>query len=130
MSTTNPRTTPEEPLSDRAVELAKDASVTFAERANQLGAKGMTKVAYAVKGAADKVEEASRAPVEAEDSPVEAEHVQAVSQPLHRAASYLTEKDPRGVALDVDRAVRKHPYRTLAVGLAAGWLIGRLTGRD
>ena len=117
-------------LSVRAKELARDAGAAAATRMNDAGAKGMTAMGRAVHDAARRVDETGRHMAEADKSPVKAEHVDALTAPLEKTAKYLTDSDPKQVASDIDNAVHRHPYRAAAIGLAAGWLIGRfVSGR-
>lgn len=48
---------------------------------------------------------------------------------LEHAASYFETSDPRELLSDVDGMIRRHPYRTMAVGLFSGWVIGRILRR-
>jgi hypothetical protein len=48
-----------------------------------------------------------------------------VSERLHDAGRYLQENDVRSISRAVDSAICSHPYRSLLIGLGAGYLVGR-----
>ncbi len=48
-----------------------------------------------------------------------------VSAGLHSAAEYLRDHDPAAVIGDVDQAIRRHPYRAVAVAAGVGYLVAR-----
>ena len=88
-------------------------------RLDALGARGFERVASVLEQAGDMVEERGK----------DTAGVDAVVEPLRRAGRYVGEKTPSSALTDLDRAIERHPYRALAVGLSVGWAIGRLTRR-
>jgi ElaB/YqjD/DUF883 family membrane-anchored ribosome-binding protein len=52
-----------------------------------------------------------------------------VSERLQSAGRYLQENDVRSISRAIDSAVCTHPYRSLLIGLGAGYLVGRLKRR-
>lgn len=58
------------------------------------------------------------------------EQVTAVAGELRGAADYLQSVPPGQILSDLDAAVRRHPYRAVAIGLGLGWIVGRLTRRS
>jgi ElaB/YqjD/DUF883 family membrane-anchored ribosome-binding protein len=49
-----------------------------------------------------------------------------ISERLQSAGRYLQENDVRSISRSVDSAITSHPYRSILIGLGAGYLIGRL----
>lgn len=52
--------------------------------------------------------------------------VRFVSERLQSAGRYLQENDVRSISRAVDSAICTHPYRSLLIGLGAGYLVGRV----
>ena len=52
-----------------------------------------------------------------------------IANRLHSAGRYLQEHDTRGLARSIDSAICAHPYRSIAVGLGLGWIVGRFLSR-
>lgn len=121
-------THPESELGERARSLATDASRTLADRANEGGAKTMSSLGKKLDDAADYVRD--RAADAAERVHVDPKHADVVADRIHGAASYLQDRDPKSVLMDVDESIQRHPYRALAVGAAVGYLVGRFLRRD
>lgn len=130
-SLTSPTNATPDELSMRAKELARDAGTSAAARINDAGSKGMSAMGRAVHDAARRVDETGRHMAESDNNPVKVEHIDALTVPMEKTAKYLTDSDPKSMAADIDQAVHRHPYRAAAVGLAAGWVIGRfISGRN
>lgn len=53
----------------------------------------------------------------------------AVAGRLRRAGEYVGAQTPKSALADLDSAIASHPYRSMAIGLGVGWLLGRLTRR-
>lgn len=49
-----------------------------------------------------------------------------VSDTLHSTADYLRTSDVDGLRTDLERQVRDNPLQTLLIGVAAGWLLGKI----
>lgn len=49
-----------------------------------------------------------------------------VSDTLHSTADYLRTNDVDGLRTDLERQVRDNPMQTLLIGVAAGWLLGKI----
>lgn len=116
-------------LGPRSRDLAKDAAMEALDRANEIGTKGLHKVAATLDRAAHYLGENGHAEG-AEVDEADRGRMAHLSDGIQGAASYLREHDPKSLASEVDRVIRDHPYRALAVGVGLGWLIGRLGGRD
>jgi ElaB/YqjD/DUF883 family membrane-anchored ribosome-binding protein len=52
-----------------------------------------------------------------------------ISEKVEAAVRYFRETEPQSILTDLDRAIRTHPYRALAVGFGVGWLLGKLARR-
>jgi ElaB/YqjD/DUF883 family membrane-anchored ribosome-binding protein len=116
--------TPDE-LKTRAAALAKDVGHELVDQANRQGAQGMSRLGEGLDRVTDQLEKRV-----VDTGKIDEKRVQAVSQRVHDAASYLKEKDPKSMLADVDAAIQRHPYRAMAVGLAVGWVVGRLMSRE
>lgn len=116
-------------LKNRAVDLSKDTGRTLGAAINELGGEGMTAAGKKVDQLADMVTEKGLEAAVDERSPVTAEQIDATVGSIRAAASYLHESDPASVLQATDRAVRAHPYRSIAIGLCAGWMVGKLMSR-
>lgn len=92
----------------------------WAERAGDRGLDALGRGAHAV---ADGIRRKGR------EMDVDHAQLDAVARPIDAAGHYLTSNDPGKVATDIDVAVRKHPYRSMLIGAAAGWLFGRFISR-
>ena len=98
----------------------------LAEQATRHAQRGIQAIGEGLDRAADYVErEAERRSVPG----VKPEQVAAVAGELHNAAGYLQSAPPGQMLSDLDAAVRRHPYRAVAIGLGLGWVIGRLSRR-
>lgn len=53
----------------------------------------------------------------------------AVADPLAEAGAYLRDSDARQIGADITDIIRRHPFPSLAVGVAVGFVIGRLLAR-
>ncbi len=134
MSTTDVKSndgTVDRAIPDRARDLAGDVGREVLERANAQGQRGMRAMGEGLERAANYVGANVGAAVADADMPgVRREHVDAVADGLHSASRYLREKDPSSLLTDVDGAIRKHPYRAMAIGLGVGYLVGRWVRSD
>ncbi|MCC7380469.1 MAG: hypothetical protein IT384_01465 [Deltaproteobacteria bacterium] len=117
-------------LSGRAKDLAQDAGRELLEAANKKGQRGMSALGQQLEHAASFVSREAGEAAERGQLPIDREKVGAVTDRIQSAASYLRENDPKSMLEDVDTAIRKHPYRAMAIGLGIGWLIGRLSRSD
>lgn len=118
-------------IPERARELAGDVGREVLERANAQGQRGMRAMGESLERAANYVgANVGAAVADAEVPGVRREHVDAVADGLHSASRYLREKDPSSLVSDVDGAIRRHPYRAMAIGLGVGYLVGRWMRSD
>jgi hypothetical protein len=117
---------------DRSIgDRARDATRDVLDEANRQGQRGMTTIGQTLENAASYVESKVGGAVQGGKVPVlNPGHVDTVAGGLHSAAKYLQDHDPRSAIGDLDRAIQRHPYRAMAIGIGVGWLIGRLTRRD
>jgi ElaB/YqjD/DUF883 family membrane-anchored ribosome-binding protein len=97
----------------------RDRARQLGERMDEIGARGLGRVGAALQQASDAI--AARA---GDDG-----GAQAVAEPLRRAGRYVAEQTPSSALADLDRAIERHPYRSLAIGLGVGWMLGRFTRR-
>lgn len=119
------------PIPDKAKELAADVGREVLQRANAQGQRGMNAVGEKLERAANYVgANVGAAVADAEMPGVRREHVDAVADGLHSAARYLRSSDPSSLLVDVDGAIRRHPYRAMAIGLGVGYLVGRWMRSD
>jgi len=118
-------------LADRAKDLAADAGREVLARANEQGARGMSKLGDQLERAADFVNTNVGQSVEKAEIPVlRREHVEKVAGGIRDAAGYLRDADPATLIEDVDTAIRRHPYRAMFIGLGLGYVVGRLMRSD
>lgn len=89
------------------------------ERLDAIGARGLGRMGEALVGAGDAIV----------DRAGDHRAGQTLAEPLRRAGSYVGQATPSSALADLDRAIERHPYRSLAIGIAAGWALGRLTRR-
>jgi ElaB/YqjD/DUF883 family membrane-anchored ribosome-binding protein len=89
------------------------------ERADAIGARGLGRIGAALEQASGTIVERAG----------EREGIEAVAEPLRRAGRYVSEQTPSSALAALDRAIERHPYRSMAIGLGVGWLLGRLTRR-
>lgn len=121
----------ERAIPDKARDLAGDMGREVLQRANAQGQRGMQAVGERLERAANFVGANVGAAVAESDVPgVTREHVDAVADGLHSAAHYLRNSDPSSLVADVDGAIRRHPYRAMAIGLGVGYLVGRWMRSD
>jgi ElaB/YqjD/DUF883 family membrane-anchored ribosome-binding protein len=106
-----------EKLRRRARDLASDTRRTFAERVNEAGGRGLDALGDRADRAGEYFDRRR------------AEGRSRLGERLHHAGDYLHDADLRELLGDADRAIAAHPYRAMAVALAAGYLLGRLLGR-
>lgn len=131
MSETDAKPMPERQIPERAKELATDVGREVLTRANEQGQRGMKAVGEGLSRAANYVgSNVGAAVADAELPGVRREHVDAVADGLHSAAKYLKTNDPESLLVDLDGAIRRHPYRAMAVGLGIGYLVGRWMRSD
>lgn len=107
-------------VADRAREVASDAGRQIIDRANESATKGMSALADKLDQAADSLADKRHG------DDIIGQATSKLHSGLRSTAGYLKERDPRTVVEDIDEAIHRHPYRALAVGVAVGWLVGRL----
>lgn len=105
-----------EDLKKRSRELADDTRRHAGETANDYGSRGMNAVGERMDRAADFIDQRR-----GRETPI--------GERLHNAAGWMREHDSREMMEGLDSAVRAHPYRSMAVGVAFGYVIGRLFSR-
>jgi ElaB/YqjD/DUF883 family membrane-anchored ribosome-binding protein len=105
-----------EELKKRSRELADDTRRHARETANEAGARGMAAVGERIDRAADYIDERR-----GRETPI--------AERLHDAAGWMREHDARDMMKGLDSAVRAHPYRSMAIGVAFGYVIGRIFSR-
>jgi ElaB/YqjD/DUF883 family membrane-anchored ribosome-binding protein len=121
---------PEAPLKDRAqeqagemLEQAKHKGGELQENVQYAAEQGIDKAASAAVGLAGTLrEKAEHLP--GGDRTTELAHQAAGG--LERGAEYLREADLANVRGDVEAMIRKHPVQSIAIGLAAGFLLARV----
>lgn len=96
----------------------------ISDRMYEGGARGMSRIGERLHSAAESFDRRSMA-----GSGRICRGEQRLAGRLEHAASYFDESDPRELFSDVDELVRRHPYRTMAIGVFAGWVIGRILRR-
>jgi hypothetical protein len=89
------------------------------ERANEIGARGMSALADTLSRAGTYVESHAR------DFDLDPSDLRTVTAPIGRAADYLRTQDPKAAVQDLDKSIHAHPYRSIAIGFGVGFLIAR-----
>jgi hypothetical protein len=105
-----------EDLKQRSRELADDTKRHAGDTAHQYGSRGMNKVGDGIDRAAEFIDKRR-----GRETPI--------AERLHDAAGWMREHDTRDMMEGLDSAVRAHPYRSMAIGVAFGYVIGRLFSR-
>ncbi len=97
----------------------RDRVRELGDRADAIGARGFRRVA-------DVLEQTSET-LEARGEDMQA--ARAAADPIRRVGRYVGDSTPKTTLMDLDRAIERHPYRSLALGLGVGWVLGRLVRR-
>lgn len=105
-----------EDLKKRSRELAEDTRRHAGETANEYGSRGMNKMGERIDRAADYIDQRR-----GRETPI--------GQRLHEAAGWMREHDTRDMMESLDEMVRAHPYRSMAIGVALGYVVGRIFSR-
>ena len=104
-----------------AVEAAKDKAQEVGTQVNSTVESAMTTTGDRMTDVAHKLRES--APESAR--PI----AEKTADALERGGSYLREASPSDVRSDLESIIRKRPLETVLVGLAAGFLLARMTRR-
>jgi ElaB/YqjD/DUF883 family membrane-anchored ribosome-binding protein len=93
------------------------------DRANQVlgrAAEGLETAANRLSGLSERGGEQSGAMGKANDL------AQQAASTMESTARYLRDNDVRALQSDVERMVREKPLQTLLIGVAAGWVLGKI----
>lgn len=115
---------------NRAEEMAQEMKDEVRGKGQELKGRVAEKADMATSRVGRKIESVSRAMRERapEDSRMHGA-ASAVADRLERAGSYLQESDVGTMTGDLSAMVRRHPVRSVLVGVSLGYLMGRLMGR-
>lgn len=116
MAETSKQEVTREELKKRSRELADDTRRHAGDTVNETGSRGMNAVGERIDRAAEYIDERRGEPTPA-------------AEKLHNAATWMKEHDARDMMASIDRAVQAHPYRSMAIGIAFGYVVGRLFSR-
>jgi hypothetical protein len=112
-----------------------DAQRAAKERLGAIGLKAENRINEGMAGAAERIEEAaSRLDRIADENLTGAEGARAragemahsTADAMESVARYLRDNDARALREDLARQVRQRPIQTLLVGVAAGWVTGKI----
>ena len=106
---------PTTPTTAAGKDPGNDAGSKTADQAEKVGGVLTSAIGSRMEQAGDYLEEKQKAAF--------------LSDRLHSAGRYLQENDVRSISQAVDSAICTHPYRSMLIGLGAGYLIGRLMRR-
>lgn len=96
------------------------------ERANHLGARGMSALADTLTRAEDYVSTHAAEYAQKMEWSGADEQISKLTTPLSSAAEYLRSQDPRGAAQDLDQAVQAHPWKAVLIGFGLGYLVSKI----
>lgn len=112
-----------------------DAERAAKERLGAIGVRAEHRINEGMAGAAERIEQAaSRLDRIAGETPAGAagpraragEMAHSTADAMESVARYLRDNDARGLREDLARQVRERPIQTLLVGVAAGWVTGKI----
>jgi hypothetical protein len=105
------------------------------ERIGGIAARAETRINEGMQQAADRLEDAAeRLDRLADESMAEPSGVRAragsmahdVADTVESVARYLRDQDARGLQSDLERQIRERPVQMLLVGIATGWIAGKI----
>jgi rubrerythrin len=112
-----------EEAAHRTRERVEDAAHRTRERAGEAAGAARNRIAKTLHSAADRVEELERT----RDLPGPVDAVaDRVASGMHTSADYLAATDMQRLRMDLERAARQYPVRTMATLFAIGFVIGRV----
>lgn len=99
-----------------------------AGRATDPISEGMIRAAERLEDAADRIEAALGGAATGEDGVRgrAGEMAGTLTDRMDSVASYLRTNDAHDLRADIETRVREHPLQTLVIGLAAGWVTGKI----
>lgn len=115
-------------VQEDAGRMARDRMGAIAQRAEDRVTGGMKQAAERIEDAAHRLDRvAEERTADASGATARAgEMAHTVADTMESVARYLRENDARGLRQDLERQVREKPLQTLLVGLAAGWVAGKI----
>lgn len=105
------------------------------EKAGQLGERAETRINEGMQQAADRLETAAERLDRLAEERIDGESgararagdlAHSAADTMESVARYLRENDAQGLRSDLERQVRDKPVQTLLVGVAAGWVAGKI----
>ena len=105
------------------------------EKVGQLGERAETRINEGMQQAADRLETAAERLDRLAEERIDGESgartkagdlAHSAADTMESVARYLRDNDAQGLRSDLERQVREKPVQTLLVGVAAGWVAGKI----
>lgn len=112
-----------------------DAGRMAREQVGKLGGRAETKINEGMQQAADRLETAAERLDRLADERIDGpsgtraragDLAHSAADTMESVARYLRDNDAQGLRSDLERQVREKPVQTLLVGVAAGWIAGKI----